>query len=60
MSLFPLLSGGVTPVASMLAGAVTERLGFMAGFWACGGLGLTVVTGLCLWWWRIHPDTPRP
>src|SRR6266511_2636603 len=55
MSLYTLGFAGMTPIGSLLVGALAEVLGVPATCAAGGGLGLLIVAGLSLRWHRRRP-----
>ncbi|HEU5322435.1 MAG TPA: MFS transporter [Methylomirabilota bacterium] len=56
MSLHALVFAGVTPIGSLLVGAVTEAAGVPAGLVVMGGAGLLAVLALLAWSRRREPD----
>lgn len=56
MSLHMLVFAGVTPVGSLLVGALMETLGVPRGLALVGGAGLVSVLVLAAWWSRGRPS----
>lgn len=48
MGVFSLIFAGTTPLGNLLAGAVIERFGLNAGFFACGASALALLAVLRL------------
>lgn len=56
MSVYSLMFLGVTPIGSLMAGAVAERFGAPTAFWA--GAGITLLATAVIFLWRKRAGAP--